>query len=83
MLAIVLDPFATLSIAIDKTLRRTVLLYSIILPCRRLSCHCQLEGDIVIDVPPESQVHRQVVRKAAGSKLVALDPLIQLYYVEV
>jgi len=30
---------------------------------RRLGCQAKLCGDIVIDVPPESQVHRQVVRK--------------------
>src|SRR5439155_16946306 len=28
---------------------------------RRLSCLAHLMGDAVIDVPPESQVHRQVV----------------------
>lgn len=31
---------------------------------RRLGCQAKLCGDVVIDVPPESQVHRQVVRKA-------------------
>ena len=34
-------------------------------PGRRLSCSTTLLGDVVIDVPPESQVHRQVVRKRA------------------
>ena len=32
---------------------------------RRLSCQACIEGDLVVDVPPGSQVHRQVVRKAA------------------
>ena len=52
---------------------------------RRLSCHCQLTGDVVIDVPPESQVHKQVVRKAAGTGVLELDldPIVRLYYVEV
>ncbi len=50
---------------------------------RRLSCHCKLEGSVVIDVPPESQVHRQVVRKAATTKTLELDPIVHLYYVEV
>ena len=27
---------------------------------RRLSCHTYLQGDVVIDVPPDSQVHKQV-----------------------
>ncbi len=32
---------------------------------RRLSCQARVEADVVVDVPPSSQVHRQVVRKAA------------------
>jgi uncharacterized 2Fe-2S/4Fe-4S cluster protein (DUF4445 family) len=31
---------------------------------RRLSCSAQVLGDVVIDVPSGSQVHKQVVRKA-------------------
>src|SRR5580698_4536054 len=27
----------------------------------RLSCHTRIEGDLVVDVPASSQVHRQVV----------------------
>ena len=30
---------------------------------RRLSCTATVCGDVLVDVPPESQVHRQVVRK--------------------
>jgi len=33
---------------------------------RRLSCQAQVQGDIVIDVPADSQVHKQVVRKRAA-----------------
>ena len=36
-------------------------------PGRRLGCQAQIMGDVVIDVPAESQVHRQVVRKAASA----------------
>jgi uncharacterized 2Fe-2S/4Fe-4S cluster protein (DUF4445 family) len=50
---------------------------------RRLSCHTLLLGDVVIDVPPESQVHRQVVRKEAEHRDIRLDPSVQLYYVQV
>ena len=50
---------------------------------RRLSCHAQLNGDIVIDVPPESQVHKQVVRKRAEVRSIEMDPAIRLHYVEV
>ena len=50
---------------------------------RRLSCSAQLLGDVVIDVPSSSQVHKQVVRKQAEAHDVELDPLIRLHYVEV
>jgi len=49
----------------------------------RLSCQAQIQGDLVVDVPPSSQVHRQVVRKAAEARAITLDPLARLYYVEV
>ena len=35
---------------------------------RRLGCQAQIMGDVVIDVPPESQVHKQVVRKRAEAR---------------
>ena len=50
---------------------------------RRLSCHTLLLDDCVIDVPPESQVHRQVVRKAAEYRDIELDAATRLYCVEV
>lgn len=50
---------------------------------RRLGCQATVQGDIVIDVPPESQVHKQVVRKRAEVLDITLDPSTRLYYVEV
>jgi uncharacterized 2Fe-2S/4Fe-4S cluster protein (DUF4445 family) len=50
---------------------------------RRLSCQAQLLGDVVIDVPPDSQVHKQVVRKRADARVIAMNPATRLYYVEV
>ena len=50
---------------------------------RRLSCCAQVQGDVVIDVPSSSQVHKQVVRKEAEAHDIHLDPLIRLYFVEV
>ncbi|MEY4257568.1 MAG: hypothetical protein RJA56_469 [Pseudomonadota bacterium] len=50
---------------------------------RRLSCHAKIETDVVIDVPPDSQVHKQVVRKAAEAHDLVLNPLVSLHYVEV
>ncbi len=50
---------------------------------RRLGCQARICGDLVIDVPPESQVHRQVVRKRAETHPIEIDPVVRLYYVEV
>ncbi len=50
---------------------------------RRLGCQAAVQGDVVIDVPPESQVHKQVVRKRAEAREIVLDPATKLYYVEV
>ena len=47
---------------------------------RRLSCHALLWGDIVIDVPSDSQVHKQVVRKRAEVRDIKMDPAIRLHY---
>ncbi|MDX1498464.1 MAG: ASKHA domain-containing protein [Woeseiaceae bacterium] len=52
-------------------------------PGRRLSCQARLQGDVVIDVPPESQMHRQLVRKDAELRDITLDAAVHLYYVEV
>ncbi len=54
-----------------------------IAPGRRLSCSTRILGDLVIDVPAESQVHRQVVRKRAEVHEIELDPAVRVYYVEV
>jgi uncharacterized 2Fe-2S/4Fe-4S cluster protein (DUF4445 family) len=50
---------------------------------RRLSCTATVKGDVLIDVPPESQVHRQVVRKGLDVRTFTVDPVVRLYYVEV
>lgn len=50
---------------------------------RRLSCSTLLLGDVIIDVPADSQVHRQVVRKRAEVHDIQLDPVVRLYYVDV
>ncbi|MEZ5731359.1 MAG: ASKHA domain-containing protein [Paracoccaceae bacterium] len=50
---------------------------------RRLGCQAKIEGDVVIDVPPESQVHRQVIRKSATARTITMDPATHAYYVEV
>ncbi len=52
-------------------------------PGRRLGCQCKLEADVVIDVPAESQAHRQIVRKRAEEHAITIDPVVSLHYVEV
>jgi len=52
-------------------------------PGRRLGCQARILGDLLIDVPPESQAHRQVVRKRAEAHAIEIDPVVRLHYVEV
>ncbi len=49
----------------------------------RLSCSTRVQGDVVVDVPSSSQVHRQVVRKDADAREIKLNPVVRLHYVEV
>lgn len=50
---------------------------------RRLSCQAKVAGDVVVDVPSSSQVHRQVIRKAAEAWDIELHPIVRLHFVEV
>ncbi|SED99449.1 Uncharacterized 2Fe-2 and 4Fe-4S clusters-containing protein, contains DUF4445 domain [Rhizobiales bacterium GAS191] len=52
-------------------------------PGERLGCQARICGDLLIDVPAESQLHRQVVRKRAEAYPVKVDPVVRLHYVEV
>ena len=52
-------------------------------PGRRLGCQATIQGDIIIDVPPESQVHKQVIRKAASDRAIEMDPATKLYLIDV
>ncbi|HEX2153768.1 MAG TPA: ASKHA domain-containing protein [Acidimicrobiia bacterium] len=49
----------------------------------RLGCAATIEDDVVVEVPIESQVHRQVVRKRPEVSNFPIDPVIRLHYVEV
>jgi uncharacterized 2Fe-2S/4Fe-4S cluster protein (DUF4445 family) len=50
---------------------------------RRLGCQATVQGDVVVDVPPESQVHKQVVRKRAEARDIVMNPAVRLFYVEI
>ena len=49
----------------------------------RLGCAAVVHGDVVVDVPATSQVHRQVVRKDLDLPPIVVDPSFTLWYVEV
>ncbi|MDQ7069963.1 MAG: ASKHA domain-containing protein [Rhodobacterales bacterium] len=50
---------------------------------RRLGCQATVQGDVVIDVPASSQVHKQVVRKDVTARTITMDPATRLYFIEV
>ncbi len=47
----------------------------------RLSCAARVTGDLVITVPPESTLHKQVIVKEATRLQVLTDPSLRLAYV--
>lgn len=50
---------------------------------RRLSCSALIEGDLVIDVPFETAINRQTIRKTDDGRHIERNPPLQLCYVEV
>jgi uncharacterized 2Fe-2S/4Fe-4S cluster protein (DUF4445 family) len=50
---------------------------------RRLSCSATVQGDLVIDVPQDTVVNAQVVRKKASDKIIERNPAVRLCHVEV
>ncbi|MEO1703290.1 MAG: ASKHA domain-containing protein [Pseudomonadota bacterium] len=50
---------------------------------RRLSCSATIQGDLVVDIPADAAVNRQVVRKDADTKVFERNPALSLCYVEV
>ncbi|UVC11610.1 DUF4445 domain-containing protein [Rhizobium sp. TH2] len=50
---------------------------------RRLSCSAEILGDLVIDVPQDTVVNAQVVRKAATDRVIERNAAVQLCYVEI
>ncbi|RWH66109.1 MAG: DUF4445 domain-containing protein, partial [Mesorhizobium sp.] len=50
---------------------------------RRLSCSAQVLGDLVIDVPQDTVINAQTIRKAADTRVIARDTAIRMCYVEI
>jgi len=47
----------------------------------RLSCQCQIRGDVLINVPEESRGNKQIVRKSASERAIEVKPAIRKYLV--
>lgn len=54
-----------------------------LVPGNRLGCAARICGDVIIDVPAISQVHRQIVRKDLDLEPITVDPSFGLYYLTV
>jgi uncharacterized 2Fe-2S/4Fe-4S cluster protein (DUF4445 family) len=50
---------------------------------RRLSCSALVQGDLVIDVPQDTVINAQVVRKDVDARVIERDPAVHMCYVEV
>lgn len=50
---------------------------------RRLSCSATIQGDLVVDVPQDTVINAQTIRKAATDRVIERNPAIQMCYVEV
>ncbi|MEM8839532.1 MAG: ASKHA domain-containing protein [Pseudomonadota bacterium] len=50
---------------------------------RRLSCSSEIHGPLVIDIPQAASANNQMVRKAADTRVIALNRTTNLHYVEV
>lgn len=50
---------------------------------RRLGCQATVQENVVIDVPPGSQVHKQVVRKDVTARDITMDPATKLFFIDV
>jgi len=47
----------------------------------RLGCSTKILGDVVLDVPTESQIHKQVIHKSVDVGDLVLDPVYTLHYI--
>ena len=50
---------------------------------RRLSCSATIQGDLVVDVPQDTVINAQTIRKAAVDRHIERNPAVQLCFVEV
>lgn len=49
----------------------------------RLSCACQVQGDVLAFVPEEARAQKQIIRKSASDRVIEVNPAVRQVYVEV
>ncbi len=49
---------------------------------RRLACAAEVQGDLLILVPEESQARKQIIAKAATDRVIEVRPTVRQVYVE-
>jgi uncharacterized 2Fe-2S/4Fe-4S cluster protein (DUF4445 family) len=49
----------------------------------RLSCTACITGDVLVYIPEESRAQKQIIRKAAGERIIDIDPAVRQVYVQV
>ncbi|MFK8035897.1 MAG: 2Fe-2S iron-sulfur cluster-binding protein, partial [Hyphomicrobiales bacterium] len=50
---------------------------------RRLSCSATVQGPLIVDIPADTVVNKQTIRKAADTRWIERNPAIQMCYVEI
>ena len=46
---------------------------------RRLACSAKILGDLIIDIPPDSHIHKQVIRKTVDLTDLVIEPLVSIH----
>ncbi len=50
---------------------------------RRLGCQTRILGDLLVDVPQNSQIHKQIIKKETNLRDFTLNTSVKAFYVEV
>ncbi len=51
-------------------------------PDERLACQAKILGDVAVFVPEESRVGKLVICKAAGKRIINIDPAVRNYFIK-
>ena len=50
---------------------------------RRLGCQTKILGDLVVDVPEDSQIHKQIIKKETSLRDFSLNTSVKAFYIQV